>query len=61
MEKNGYIRLDSRRGYWRNGAAPLGLRYVRNRKRLRFRSQSALRDRHISGFRSQSDLEIDKD
>ena len=53
MVKNGYRRLDSRRGYWRNGAAPSAQIYVRDRKGSRFRSQSGIRDRQGSNFRNQ--------
>ena len=54
MERNGYRRSDSRRGYWRNGAAPLAMRYVRDREGSRFWSQLGVRAIHRSGFRSQS-------
>ena len=40
MERNGGKRSDSRRGYWRNGAAPSAQRYVIDRHGSRFRSQS---------------------
>ena len=47
MEINRYKISDSRKGFWRNGRAPLVLRYVRNRFGSRFRS-------HSCGTRSQS-------
>ena len=40
MENNGYRRSDSRKGYWRNGAAASNQRYVRDRNGSKFRSQS---------------------
>ena len=40
MEKNGYQRSNLRNGYWRNGAAASGQRYVKDRNGSRFRSQS---------------------
>ena len=46
MEKNGYRRLDARRGYWKNGNAPSVHIYVKDRFGPRFRSQSG-------GMRSQ--------
>ena len=45
MERNGYKRSDSRKGYWRNGAAQSLQRYVKDRQGSRFRSQSGLKDR----------------
>ena len=40
MEKNGYQRSDSRKGYWRNGVAASNQRYIRDRNGSHFRSQS---------------------
>jgi len=40
MERNGYKRSDSRRGFWRNGAAASNQRYIKDRNGSRFRSQS---------------------
>merc|ERR1712112_817400 len=40
MERNGYRRSDSRKGYWKNGAAASVNRYVKDRNGSRFRSQS---------------------
>merc|ERR1712089_27976 len=53
MEKNGYRRSDSRKGFWRNGAVASSQRYIRDRNGSRFRSQSG--GRGFSGnFRSKS-------
>ena len=53
MENNGYRRSDSRKGYWRNGAAASNQRYVRDRNGSKFRSQSG--GRGFNGFnRSKS-------
>merc|ERR1712089_90541 len=53
MENNGYRRSDSRKGFWRNGAAVSSQRYIRDRNGSRFRSQSG--GRGFSGnFRSKS-------
>merc|ERR1712041_34040 len=53
MEKNGYRRSDSRKSFWRNGAAESSQRYIRDRNGSRFRSQSGRRG--FSGnFRSKS-------
>merc|ERR1711867_33816 len=53
MERNGYRRSDSRKGFWRNGAAASSQRYIRDRNGSKFRSQSG--GRGFSGnFRSQS-------
>merc|ERR1711873_204886 len=40
MERNGYRRSDSRRGFWKYRAAAYGQRYVKDGIRSRFRSQS---------------------
>ena len=50
MKKNGFRRSDSKRGYWRNGNAPLGQSYVKKRFGSRFRSQSG-------GIRSHNGIE----
>merc|ERR1712177_192626 len=53
MERNGYRRSDSRKGFWGNGAAASGQRYIKDRNGSRFRSQSG--GRGSSGnFRSKS-------
>merc|ERR1711881_450915 len=53
MERNGYRRSYSRKGFWRNGAAASGQRYLKDRNGSRFRSQSG--GRGFSGnFRSKS-------
>ena len=53
MEKNGYQRSNSRKGYWRNGAAASSQRYIRDRNGSQFRSQSG--GKGFNGFsRSKS-------
>ena len=62
MERNGYKRSYSRLRYCRNGAVQSALRYVKDRKRLRFRSQSRGARVQLQGARfagSQSNLKID--
>ena len=43
MERNGNKRSDSRRGFWRNGAAASNQRYIKDRNGSKFRSQSGRR------------------
>merc|ERR1712240_8176 len=49
----GYRRSDSRKGFWRNGAAASSQRYIRDINGSRFRSQSGRRGFSVN-FRSKS-------